>query len=249
MLAMACRRAPPRVDSVGVFISADRGIFRLRLGDGRVTTLRVQPRLDLPVAGDWDGDGWDELGGFLPSTGDLVLLGGTGDDAACTVFTARVPNLSRCRPVAGDFDGDGRAGIGLYDPIEGIFLLANVPGEPAVRTVRFGDAGRDQWPLAADFEGRGRVQLGVYDPARGEFLLQRGDPLAAPRRFRFGPGGGVPVAGRWRAGSRPGIGVYVSETGVFHLRDEAGAGPPDRTIRFFRKPARPVAGRWRSQSP
>lgn len=249
-LVSGCRRSVGgERASVGVFVPDRTSWFRLRLSERRVVSVPAEVRFDLPVAGDWDGDGWTELGGFDSSTGRLVLFAGTGDDAPRPIFDARFPERRGCRPVAGDFEGTGRAGIGLYDPAEGSFVLARSVDEPNVRTVRFGDAGRDQWPVAADFGGRGHAQLGLYEPATGEFLIQSGDPLAPDRRFRFGPGGGLPVAGAWRGGRRIGIGVYVAETGTFHLRETPTSGPPDSVIRFFASPARPVSGVWWSQSP
>ena len=97
----------------------------------------------LPVAGDWDGDGRDEVGIYSPA--GAFLLGGRGPLYFPRLATAGQDGL----PVAGDWDGDGRDGVGIYDPRKAVFGLRNALTEgPAEVSFRFG-APRGGWlPLA-----------------------------------------------------------------------------------------------------
>jgi hypothetical protein len=68
---------------------------------------------DLPVVGDWDGDGRSQLGVFRQGRWYLDANGNrewdAGLDTVCDAFGAPTD-----LPVAGDMDGDGVSEIGVY---------------------------------------------------------------------------------------------------------------------------------------
>jgi hypothetical protein len=75
---------------------------------------------DLPVVGDWDGDGADTVGVYRPATGEWFLTSSSpvsGDPGLFAQFTFAGGLMSR--PVAGDWDGDGTDGIGVFFPQTG----------------------------------------------------------------------------------------------------------------------------------
>ena len=67
---------------------------------------------DIPVAGDWDGDGRDEIGLFRPSTRMWYL---DYDNNGLSDYRVGWGDSTDI-PVAGDWDGDGRDEIGLFRP-------------------------------------------------------------------------------------------------------------------------------------
>jgi hypothetical protein len=79
---------------------------------------------DRPVAGDWNGDGTDEIGVWRPSTGRFYLdIDGSrtwtpGVDAVTDPF-----GIPTDRPVAGDWNDDGSDDIGVWRPSTGRFYL------------------------------------------------------------------------------------------------------------------------------
>jgi hypothetical protein len=59
---------------------------------------------DLPVAGDWDGDGVAEIGVFRPSTGKWYLdLNGNGQWDGCTIDGCYTFGMNADLPVAGSW--------------------------------------------------------------------------------------------------------------------------------------------------
>jgi hypothetical protein len=148
---------------------------------------------DLPVAGDWDGDGFDSVGVYRqgvfhllnrPVAGppDLTVeLGGPGD-----------------LPLAGDWDGDGKATLGVFRPQTATFhLLHHNRSGVADIDLAFGQPG-DQ-PVVGDWDGDGRDTVGVY--RNGTFHLRNADTAGtADLIFDLGRAGDRPVAGRWRGG-------------------------------------------------
>jgi subtilisin len=79
---------------------------------------------DLPVAGDWDGQGVAKIGVFRPSTGRWYLDNGDGIWSGCgTDFCIGPFGSSGDLPVAGDWTNTGAANIGVYRPSTGRWYL------------------------------------------------------------------------------------------------------------------------------
>lgn len=122
--------------------------WRLTLGVSRPTTdLTVQfgKRGDVPVVGDWDGDGIDTIGAFRPSTGEWLL---SDDDRTITQFDAfgATPKFGRRgdRPIVGDWNGDGVDTVGVVrvEDGEAQWKLTNDLSNPTTEeTIIFGDPG------------------------------------------------------------------------------------------------------------
>jgi hypothetical protein len=85
--------------------------------------LKVYKPGDLPITGEWDGNGLAQLGLFRPSTGEWFLdYNGDRNWDGCT--------KDRClsfgivgQPVSGDWDGTGTSKIGVFDPMTGDWFL------------------------------------------------------------------------------------------------------------------------------
>jgi Beta-propeller repeat len=113
---------------------------------------------DLPIAGDWDGDGKDSIAVFRPSTGETFF---TNDDVSVTTTLPVTQNpsidfvafigLAGDLPIAGDWNGDGKDSLGVYRPSTTEFFLSddNINLRPVFL---FGQTG-DQ-PLAGDWDGK-----------------------------------------------------------------------------------------------
>jgi hypothetical protein len=80
---------------------------------------------DLPVAGDWTGDGKDKIGVFRPSKGSWYAdKNGNGKWDNCTLDGCWGGfGIAGDRPVAGDWTGDGKDKIGVFRPSTGRWYL------------------------------------------------------------------------------------------------------------------------------
>ena len=72
---------------------------------------------DLPVTGDWNGDGITDVGVYRPSVHTFLLKNGT--------TTAINWGISTDLPVTGDWNGDGITDVGVYRPSSHMFYLKN----------------------------------------------------------------------------------------------------------------------------
>ena len=80
---------------------------------------------DLPIVGDWNGTGSEEIGVFKPSTGQwYVDRNGNGKWDGCRRDKCLGPfGLAGDLPVVGDWDGNKNIQIGVFRPSTGQWLL------------------------------------------------------------------------------------------------------------------------------
>jgi len=95
---------------------------------------------DIPVIGDWNGDGMDGLGIFRPSSGIWSI-----DSNENFIWEPSDKSLSwgmpGDTPVVGDWNSDGKDGIGIFRPSSGIWSIdsnENFIWEPSDKSLSWG---------------------------------------------------------------------------------------------------------------
>jgi glucose/arabinose dehydrogenase len=201
----------------------------------------------LPIAGDWNGDGRTTVGVYNPATGTFRLKNVLRRVGQEIVLTVNAP-AANAIPLAGDWNGDGKDTVGLFVPATATFYLKNsLTGSGFDAVFQFGVPGIAWQPLAGDWNGDGRDTIGLYDPARALFLLRNALAAgAADLRFRFGPTGSRPLAGDWDGDGRDGIGIWSPAAATFLLKNVPQRGAADITFAFGTRGSGqlPLAGEW-----
>lgn len=210
---------------------------------------------DIPFAGDWDGDGLDEIGVYRP-TSKLFLVDVTGNGR-----WERSEDWSSLPfggfgdvPIVGDWDGDGIDSIGVFRPGNGAFYLDfdgsgewNSGGDVHVAWLAIpGDI-----PVVGDWNGDLIDDVGTYRPQERRFYLDwDGDRIWDAEEDRisspFGEAGDIPIAGDWDGDNRDEIGVYRESQNQFYFdvdRDLAWDPGHDRWRHFNGSPGFPITGR------
>ncbi len=197
----------------------------------------------LPVVGDWNGDGREDIGVFDQTVWTLEVA-----TTAAVVNPNYVPFATFAfggvgdLPIVGDWDGDGVDTIGLFRPSDSTFLLrnSNTAGNPdLVAAFGFPTA----IPLVGDWDGDGDTTLGVVDPGSLTFFLRNQNAAGNPDfQFIFGLAGDLPVAGDWDGDGAETIGIF--RNGLFALRNANSPGAPDLSFSFGQAGDLPLAGDW-----
>lgn len=142
---------------------------------------------DKPIAGDFDGDGVDELVAFRPSEGNWYIYNNITNSYRILRW-----GLSGDIPMAKDFDGDAKVDVAVYRPSEGTwYLLSSLDNSLIVR--QFGLS--EDIPVPADFDKDGASDIAVYRPSNGTWYVTRSSDnsfFAA----QFGSNGDIPVFGQ-----------------------------------------------------
>jgi len=123
---------------------------------------------DLPVIGDWGGDGGDNIGLYcsVGATG-IFYLDIDNDGGIADIVTPEYGDLGDI-PIAGDWDGDSDDNIGVYRPgTREFFMDATVPEVSSSKTIYVDDDFSDN-PSGHRWD---TIQEGVDDAADGDTVL------------------------------------------------------------------------------
>jgi hypothetical protein len=214
--------------------SNDAGIADLAFGYGEAGEAG-----DIPVAGDWNGDGVVTPGVYR--NGVFFLRNSNDAGIADLAFGYGAAGDT---PVVGDWNGDGTATIGVYR--NGVFFLRN-SNDAGIADLAFGygEAGEaGDIPVAGDWNGDGTATIGVY--RNGVFFLRNSnDAGIADLAFGYGAEGDTPVVGDWDGNGNATVGVY--RNGVFYLRNTNDAGIADLAFGYGAAGDTPVVGDWDGQ--
>jgi protocatechuate 3,4-dioxygenase beta subunit len=191
----------------------------------------------IPIVGDFNGDGKDEIGVYCNGEWFLDLNGNAQWDAEdLWAKLGEKPD----RPVTGDWDGDGKDDIGIFGPEwpgDGVHL-ENEPGLPDQdnQTRR---AGMKQKPKNVPLnpeeatDGRRIMRLTAHGKERADLI---------DHVFQFGANGDIPIAGDWNGDGIRSVGIFREGKWHFDMDGDGRWSAADKTARFGGKGDLPVVG-------
>jgi hypothetical protein len=195
------------------------------------TALQSQNCPDVPLAGNFVGDGIAELAVFDRGTASFQINQPTGPVAVAY-------GLGTDQPVVGDWDGDGVVNVGVRRASERKFYLST-PGGSVVIVM----GNRSDLPVAGDWDGDGRWEIGVRKASKNVFRLRRADGRSVS--FQLGKAGDIPVTGDWNGDHVTDLGVYDLTKARFTLRVQDANGLVWLTRVTYGSPGDlPVTGDW-----
>ncbi len=236
---------PQQAAHEGIF---NQGNWILKTPQGERSIAGFGRAGDTPISGDFDGDGWTDVGVFRPSTRvffldtnldgktelELQISGMAGDDL----------------PLVGDWDGDGTDTLGYYRRSDQSwnFVNRNRSGEVTIRSV-IANMPPSAIPLSGDWNGDGLDTFGMYLPESGDFRfvndLHSENSFTDERGYR-GPAGSIPVVADWYSLGQETV-AYMQDGKWVVWPHNIGCDFANPLIPFdFGQPGDlPVAGVWR----
>jgi hypothetical protein len=218
---------------------------------------------DIPLVGDWNGDGFDEIGSFNPGNLFFYLdrnANGRWDGPAGGDLQYRLGGRSTDTPLVGDWNGDGVDEIGVFRN-RNFLVDFNANGRwdrqaGGDRVFAFGAFG--DLPLIGDWNGDGTDDVGTYRSGNTKFYVDangsgRWDAGDVGHRFRSAVE--TPLAGDWDGDGDDDIGTYDSGNLSFYLdasgngRWEGAAGGDVYYRMGGTSTDAPVTGKWASPQP
>jgi hypothetical protein len=237
-------------DTIGVFRPTNTTFFLRNsnsTGNANLVAAFGQAT-DIPVVGDWNGDGIKTIGIYRPSTGEFQLKDSNAPGAPVThTFVFGAPNPGDI-PLTGNWTGSaGGDGVGLFRSSNGLFQLKNVPSAgPADFLMVFGSSG--DLPVAGDWNNDGHDSVGIFRPAQSLFFLTNQvcscGVAAADYQTVFGsPSDTVLFTGDWFGYGISGLAVYRNGMVMMKTNPTAG-GFADLTFTYGISGDKAFAGHW-----
>ncbi|MDA1053286.1 MAG: carboxypeptidase regulatory-like domain-containing protein [Planctomycetota bacterium] len=191
----------------------------------------------IPVSGDFNGDGIDEIAVFFHGEWFIDLNGnGYWDEEDLWAQLGGDEDF----PVTGDWDGDGKDDIGTYGPewLGDARAIEAEPGLPdpanADTFVRVGQRPKNVPPSQQNAtDGRRLLQLNEHGPRRIDVV---------DHVFRFGAGKDIPVTGDWNGDGIRSIGIYQDGCWQLDLDGDGRWTRNDAIFQFGQAGDIPVVG-------
>jgi hypothetical protein len=186
---------------------------------------------DIPITGDWTGDGYTKIGIYRSSNGEFILDNGdemfdSGDKVYSFLSTIGGPQAGDI-PVVGDWNGSGTTKVGIFRAGFEWILDYNGNGifDQGDVVYQFGGVAGDV-PVVGDWTGTGTSKIGVLREGFFWILDANGNGTfdgTAPGQDLAFPFGGitgdVPVVGDWTGDGVSKVGMF--RDGYFWVLDTA----------------------------
>lgn len=201
---------------------------------------------DIPLRGDWNGDGRIKIGIFRNGLWALDLDGDgqfvNGVDAG--FYFGQAGDI----PVVGDWNGDGRSKVGIFrNGAWALDLNGNRQFDLGSDPQFFFGSPNDT-PVVGDWNGDGRTKVGIFRSSVGAWALDfngnnQFDSGVDPG-FYFGSPGDVPVIGDWNGNGRSKVGIF--RNGIWALDTNGNNQLDGGDAQFFYGQGSdfPVVGDW-----
>ena len=195
-------------------------------------TLRFGMLGGIPLAGDFDGDGIDEVAVFKDGYWMIdINRNGTWDE---TDLLAKLGD-EEDRPVVGDWDGDGKDDIGIYGPIweRDREAIARDPGLPNPDN-RISSNPKNVPPTETDATNGARImKLTSYGKQRADVV---------DHVFGIGEREEIPVTGDWNGNGIRSIGTFQDGTWNLDVNGDGRFDHQDETVEFGQAGDIPIVG-------
>ncbi|HLM62104.1 MAG TPA: VCBS repeat-containing protein, partial [Pyrinomonadaceae bacterium] len=170
---------------------------------------------DVPVSGDWDGDGKADLAVYR----DGSLTGGQSyfyyrpSSQPSVNFRQIAWGTTGDKPLIGDFDGDLRLDAAVFRPSTATWHILRSSNNQ-VSSFVFGLP--TDIPVPADYDGDGVTNIAVFRPSNGTWYTST-NPQINYGAVQFGTTGDLPVPADYDGDGKADVAVYRPSNGAWYL--------------------------------
>lgn len=205
-------------DNISTSSGSTAAFFILNSSDNSFRPAQFGSTGDIPISGDWDGDGIGDLAvyrdGSLTGGSSLFLYRPSSQPGAD--FRAIVWGAAGDKPVVGDYDGDGKLDAAVFRPSNSQWYILRSSNNQFF-AVQFGQATDILTP--ADYNGDGVTDFGVFRPSNGTWYYSSSqtNPSVNFTGIQFGQSGDLPVPADYDGDRKADVAVFHPSNGIWYL--------------------------------
>lgn len=186
-----------------------------KTGDlGAISSRTYGTGTDIPVPGDYDGDGVIDEAYFRPEDGTWHAQKSGGGADLVVAF-----GVSTDVPVPGDYDGDGRSDPAVYRSSNKTWYARPSAGGSDLWKV-LGQAGDRLVP--ADYDGDGRTDFAVFHPSNGNWQVHNSSTNTIVDKGNFGVSTDRLVPGDYDGDGKADLALFRPSDGGWYARPSTG---------------------------
>lgn len=208
--------ATPPAD-LAVWRPGTQGVWYIRITGSTWITQNWGTSGDVPIPGDFDGDGTTDYSVFRPSNSNwYIVLSSTGSTTNFAYAT------STDLPAQADYDGDGKTDPAVYRPPTGgaTYGVWHIQGTTAgYYTQTWGEAG--DVPASADYDGDGRADIAVFRGSNSNFYSINSSNLALQTVSMSQTG--TPVSGDYDGDGKADYALFKASTAYWYVRQSTNS--------------------------
>ncbi|QXO93540.1 S8 family serine peptidase [Methanospirillum purgamenti] len=192
---------------------------------------------DIPLVGDWTGNGKVGIAMFRPSIGWWFFdndLDGRTDKSFQYGINGDIP-------LVGDWTGNGKVGIAMFRPSIGWWFFDNDLDGRTDKSFQYGING--DIPLVGDWTGNGKVGIAMFRPSIGWWFFDNDLDGRTDKSFRYGINGDVPLVGDWTGNGKVGIAMFRPSIGWWFFDNDLD-GRTDKSFQYGINGDIPLVGDW-----
>nr|WP_319578612.1 S8 family serine peptidase [uncultured Methanospirillum sp.] len=172
---------------------------------------------DIPLLGDYNGDGVSDICLFRPSTGTWFF-----DYSADSVTDKKFSwGSSGDSPLSGDFNGDGISDICLFRPSTGMWFFDYSADSVTDKKFLWGSSGDS--PLSGDFNGDEISDICLYRPSTGMWFFDYSADSVTDKKFLWGHSSDIPYIGDFNGDNISDIGLYSTSANIIYIDNNIDA--------------------------